>query len=147
MLVLAPAACCLAGLALSEVTSYLATSLAASQQEGAGDADGACAPWLAGLKLRWPTWPACQGKPLDLAATCSLRSASPRQHTTRRCCPADEPSPSKAKASASDAKKAAKAAGRRSGGGGGGGFLASTWRPLPRDVAIVGLTLVFFGML
>ena len=35
MLVLAPAACCLAGLALSEVVSYLATSLAVAQQEEA----------------------------------------------------------------------------------------------------------------
>ena len=35
MLVLAPAACCLAGLALSEVVSYLAASLAASNNAGA----------------------------------------------------------------------------------------------------------------
>jgi hypothetical protein len=45
MLVLAPAACCLAGLALSEVTAYLAASLAAAprgedKQEGRAEAAG-----------------------------------------------------------------------------------------------------------
>lgn len=51
MLVLAPAACCLAGLALSEVTSYLAASLAAQPDKEAdkpaeGAAGGGTVPVL-----------------------------------------------------------------------------------------------------
>lgn len=76
MLVLAPAACCLAGLALSEVTSYLATSLAAAHQDdaaaatasaaasrrveseaaGGGSLGGCGGPWLLGaarLPAQW----------------------------------------------------------------------------------------------
>lgn len=61
--------------------------------------------------------------------------------------PADEPSTStKAKPSGSaDAKKAGKAAAaaaRRAAGG----WMAGNLRPLPRDVAIAGLALVFLGM-
>ncbi|PRW05846.1 STT3 subunit of Oligosaccharyl transferase [Chlorella sorokiniana] len=95
MLVLAPAACCLAGLALSEVTSYLAASLAASQPEKEDKGEGAAG---------------------------EASASTP----------------------AKPDKKGGKQAAKK--GGAGGGWMAGSLQPVPRDVAIVGLILVFGGM-
>lgn len=115
MLVLAPAACCLAGLALSEVTSYLATSLVSAQQADAGAAQAETAS-------------ESDGGSVKKAAAASGSSAS---------------------AAASAAKQAAKKASKKAGASGSGtegGWMAGSWRPVPKDVAIVGLAMVFLGM-
>ncbi|EFN55263.1 hypothetical protein CHLNCDRAFT_31189 [Chlorella variabilis] len=105
MLVLAPAACCLAGLALSEVTSYLATSLAAAQLDGdSAQKQGKKAEDGAGGQV----------------ADFGLRSTADKG----------------GKKGAKHAKKSASAD---------SGWISDTWRPLPKDVAIVGLILVFAG--
>jgi hypothetical protein len=114
MLVLAPAACCLAGLALSEVTSYLAASLAASQA-GAADKDGKKAESEAGEEPIPPT-PGTSKK-----AAVAASAAAAERHSKK----------------GGRAKKPM---------GTNGGWMSGSWRPLPRDVAIVGLILVFAGL-
>lgn len=121
MLVLAPAACCLAGLALSEVTSYLATSLAAAHQD---DAAAATASAAASRRV--------ESEAADSAAPSNTGTSKRTAKDTA--------------ASASSARKGGKAAKKSSAASGGDSWLSDTWRPLPKDVAIVGLILVFAGM-
>ena len=63
---------------------------------------------------------------------------------------AEETAPPSAakKGAAKDAavKKGSKAPKRTSGAGGEANWLSGPWRPLPKDVAIIGLVLVFVGL-
>ena len=58
----------------------------------------------------------------------------------------DTPSKKPAAAQPEKAKKGPKPPKRSGGSSASGGFLSGTWRPLPKDVAIVGLVLVFAGL-
>lgn len=90
MLVLAPAACCLAGLALSEVTSYLTTSLAVAQQ--AEQAVEAAAEAAAQGELAWlcwaPAWHGISGAHSVSARTVALCALHIRPASCLPPCPA-----------------------------------------------------------
>lgn len=114
MLVLAPAACCLAGLGLSEVTSYLSASLVAAQRTGARAADAE--------------------KKAEAPSETDVAAAGKKDKTA-------------GSSAAAAGKQAARKAAKKGGTGAGPlGWVSGTWKPVPKDVAIVGLVLVFLGL-
>lgn len=176
MLVLAPAACCLAGLALSEVTSYLSASLVAARKAGGATAEAekkveaVTGEWRRGKGLeQLPGSPAPNAAQVEGCALPFLQGhaslllcltwagALRRQNAicpTSACTalpPAETDAISAAKkdkaGGSSAAKHAAKRAAKKGGAGGGSlGWVSGSWKPVPKDVAIVGLVLVFLGL-
>ncbi|GAB4823675.1 hypothetical protein N2152v2_010721 [Parachlorella kessleri] len=150
MLVLAPAACCLAGLALSELMQYLSESLAAPaggagaggpEGEGAGGDDAASADGSApegpGAGRRGGGGGAKKAGRVGKAPPCTaLRHRMHAAHKRGLVVPGAASTPT------------LEAARRQGAAAGAGALLSSGWAPLPRDVAIVatlGLALVLAG--